>query len=98
MVPDDYRTFAVKVATEQGLDVDKFTGTLNCESQFNPEAVGDHGTSLGIAQIHLPAHPDVSRENAFDGIWSINWAAHHFSYEPNIWSCYNNLYSRDKVQ
>lgn len=36
------------------------------ESGWNPGAVGDGGTSFGIFQIHLPAHPNVTAEQAKD--------------------------------
>jgi soluble lytic murein transglycosylase-like protein len=36
------------------------------ESAYNPAAVGDHGTSFGLAQIHLPAHPDITKAQALD--------------------------------
>lgn len=36
------------------------------ESGGNPGAVGDQGTSMGLWQIHLPAHPDVSQACALD--------------------------------
>jgi len=36
------------------------------ESGGRPDAVGDGGTSFGLWQIHVTAHPDVSRECALD--------------------------------
>lgn len=35
-----------------------------CESNFVEDAVGDGGHSFGIAQIHLPAHPEITQEQA----------------------------------
>lgn len=63
--------------------------TLKCESDFEADAVGDGGESLGIAQINLPSHPEISRTQALDPLWSIAWAAQEFAagraYE---WSCF----------
>lgn len=36
------------------------------ESAGRPDAVGDQGSSFGLWQIHLPAHPDVSQACALD--------------------------------
>lgn len=36
------------------------------ESGGRPDAVGDGGTSFGLWQIHLPAHPEVSQACALD--------------------------------
>lgn len=89
LVVDDYEVYARQKAIEYGIDEEDFVRTLDCESRFNPDAVGDKGTSFGIAQIHLPAHPDVSRETALDGLWSIDWAAQQFSEgNARIWTCY----------
>ena len=86
-------------AVEYGIPFDSFDTTLKCESDFNPSAIGDHGTSLGIAQIHLPAHPDITEEEATDPIWAINFTAKEFSEgHANLWSCYNNLYGKSGLE
>jgi hypothetical protein len=92
MQPLDYENYAAQEALKVGIDSQRFTATLQCESGFDPNALGDQGTSVGIAQIHLPAHPDVSHENALDPIWSIDWAATNFAKDPEMWSCYKKLY------
>ncbi len=48
---------------------------ISHESSWNPSAVGDQGTSFGLAQIHLPAHPDVSKEQADNPTYAIFWTA-----------------------
>lgn len=45
-------------------DVSRFWNTMNVESGFRNKP-GDRGTSVGIGQIHLPAHPE------FKG-WDLN--------------------------
>ena len=48
------------------------TGLVNAtaialaESNGDPNAIGDGGTSFGLWQIHTPAHPEVSAAMAFD--------------------------------
>lgn len=62
---------------------------VSCESNYDSSAVGDHGTSFGLAQIHLPAHPDVSREMALDPEWSLNYIIREFKAgREEQWSCY----------
>lgn len=77
-------------AIHYGIPSKPLIDTLRCESQFNPSAIGDNGNSFGIAQIHLPAHPDVTKQQALDPLWAINWAAYHFSlHQESMWSCWN---------
>lgn len=63
---------------------------IHCESYGNPNEIGDNGTSFGLVQIHLPAHPEVTKEQALDREFSIDFLARHLSMgEARIWSCYN---------
>lgn len=97
-MPADYKKYAWDEAVKLGVDPTIFTDTLQCESSFDPNATGDHGTSIGIAQIHLPAHADITREEASDGVWSIIWAAQQFSLgRAKAWTCYRNLLSSGNV-
>lgn len=80
-------------AAHYGIPSIPLVRTLICESNLQDDAVGDMGTSYGIAQIHLPAHPEVSKKQALDPLWSIDWAAHQFSLgHAKLWSCYKKLY------
>jgi len=45
-----------------------------CEYQF-----GDHDTSFGCVQIHLPAHPDITRAEALNVFFSLNYLAQQLS-------------------
>lgn len=81
----------ISAAATYGLD-GSFLTTLECESQLNPSAVGDKGTSFGVAQIHLPDHPEISKAQALDPAFAIDWAAQEFAEgHANLWSCYNEL-------
>jgi hypothetical protein len=72
-----------------GVNGDELVATLKCESGFNAKAIGDHGTSFGVAQIHISAHKEVSKEEALDPLFSINFAAKAFSEgHQNWWTCY----------
>lgn len=59
-----------------------------CESSLNPSAVGDHGQSYGMWQIHLPSHPDITKEQALDPEWSTKWAMEQMAAgRARIWTC-----------
>ena len=69
-----------------------------CESGLNPAAIGDHGTSFGLFQIHLPAHKTVTKKMAFDPFFSIAWAIDKFhNDELGIWTCYRSLVKSGKI-
>lgn len=72
----------------------ELVATLKCESGFNPKAVGDKGKSFGIAQIHLPAHPTITKQQALDPMWAIDWTAQQFAKGEKgkrMWTCWRNL-------
>lgn len=46
---------------------------IDKESSGNPDAIGDHGLSRGLVQINKKYHPEISDEEAFDPLWSINY-------------------------
>lgn len=92
LLPQDYFEYASTTAVKLGVDPEKFTRTLTCESHWHPDAVGALG-ELGIAQIYPKYHPDVTAAQALDGIWAINWAAMRFAEgKEYLWSCYKNHY------
>jgi hypothetical protein len=43
------------------------------ESRFNCQKIGDGGMSFGCYQIHLGYHPNISKEQARDLNFAINW-------------------------
>lgn len=59
--------------------------------QRNPSwgAVGDYERSFGPVQIHEPAHPEITREQANDPDFAINYLASEIAAgRGNKWSCY----------
>lgn len=62
---------------------------IYCESGNNPNAVGDNGTSFGLSQIHLPAHPHVTVEQAKDIRFATEFMAKAFANGDEwMWTCY----------
>ncbi len=50
-------------------------GIINHESGFRIDAVGDNGTSFGLAQLHLPAWPAISKGQALNPLFALEWTA-----------------------
>lgn len=81
-------------AAEYGISHTELYKTLWCESRFNPKAVGDGGNSHGIAQIYLKFHPDVSKAEAQDPHFAIEWTARKFKEgNARLWTCWRNQFS-----
>ncbi len=81
------KDYIAAVATLNGVPVAETLHIAEAESGFNNQAVGDHGTSIGVWQIHLPAHPDISQAEATDTIFSTNWAVNQLKNgQCKIWS------------
>lgn len=75
-----------------GLKHDILLRTLECESNLNSKAIGDHGHSIGIAQINLPSHPDITRSEALNPVWAVDWSGQQFaSGNASQWTCYRLL-------
>lgn len=65
---------------------------IHCESSGNPNAIGDNGQSYGLAQIHLPSWPDISKEQALDPEFAINFLAEKLSKNQGyLWTCWRML-------
>lgn len=71
---------------------------IKCESRFKnvrSDIINDKGErepSYGIAQIHLPSHPDVSLSEAMDPYLAIKWTVDKINNgEQEMWSCYHKI-------
>lgn len=70
-------------------------GIANAESQLNSEAIGDHNTSFGLYQIHLPAHKEITVQQAHDIIFSTEWSLNEMKQNGcKIWSTCDNVMKR----
>ena len=60
---------------------------------------GETEKSFGLAQIHLPDWPDITKEQAKDPDFALNFMAKKFSEDKEeLWSCYNLLKKQGKLQ
>lgn len=84
--------YARTVSRAKGLNTELFLATIKCESSWNPTATGDSGKSHGLAQIHSPSHPTVTRAQATDPKWAIDWMADRWAKGyAHQWTCYRKL-------
>ena len=84
------QAYASSTATEYGLNVRRFLATIECESGWNPHAVGDAGTSIGLAQLHYPSRDwGISTSTALNPYESIDiMAAAWGRGEAWRWTCF----------
>ena len=80
--------------------LDQIIETIRCESGFVAQQSkvvnkGVREDSWGIAQIHLPSHPKVSREQAMDIDFATQFIVDKFTEgKEEWWSCWKTLYKR----
>lgn len=64
---------------------------IKCESNYNPNAVGDNGNSFGLVQIYLPAHPNITKEQALDVEFALDFMAKNLKEgRHRMWTCLHN--------
>ena len=84
------RLRAISEAT--GVSYDTMYAVIDCESGFNPNAVGDSGHSFGLVQIYLDYHPTVTKSQALDPDFAIEFLADKLSKNQGyLWTCYRSL-------
>lgn len=86
------RAYLYEVTTANSIDPVVFITTMECESNLYLGAIGDNGTSYGYAQIHLPAHPSVTKLCALDLYCATDYAIPLWKSRPAAWTCYTNIY------
>lgn len=66
--------------------------TIECESGGDSKAVGDGGLSHGLVQIYEPAHPDITRAQAEDPEFAIEFMAKAWEEDHAAWwTCHRQL-------
>ena len=64
-----------------------------------PHAGGPNGLedSWGVCQIHLPDHPDITKEEALDPVFCVNWTIEQFKKGHADWWTGYRLYETGKL-
>jgi hypothetical protein len=91
-----------QIAEKYGVDAEVMKTVIDCESSgsttiqsYHKRPDGSREQSYGLAQIYLPAHPTVTKEQATDPIFAIDFMAKQFSKGNQwMWSCYNDIYGK----
>ena len=90
---------------EYGVSVPLMEQIITCESNWNTtlqsrhrytkdrprEGVkkGERELSFGLVQIHLPAHPNITKEQATDPEFAIDFLAKNIAKgKASMWTCY----------
>ncbi len=84
----------VKYSSEYNVSADVMNNVIKCESKFNPTAINHSAIeySVGLSQINLNVHKDVTFEQATNPEFAIEYMAKNIGKNPRMWSCYRNLY------
>lgn len=92
MSRSDLITLAEAIAQEHKItNVPAFVETMECESHFYYDAISPTG-DYGVAQINLHYHPDVTKAEAEDPYFALEWAAKAWQAgHERWWSCYRIL-------
>lgn len=86
-------------STKYGVNSTKVLETIRCESRFKNVQSGiiSNGVrenSWGVVQIHLNSHPTISKQQALQPEFALEWMVKEFSIgHASKWSCYKKLYT-----
>lgn len=91
----DLQVLASTTAIQAGVDPVAFTDTIGCESAWNPDAIGDNGSSYGLVQLHNPETAwGISTTTALNPLVSMDIMAKAWQKgEASKWSCYTKTRS-----
>nr|AKH47984.1 hypothetical protein [uncultured marine virus] len=81
-------------AQHYGVSEEVMHTVINCESGYNPDAVGDGGQSFGLVQIHNPSHPNIEIEKSLDSAFAVDFLARNLSEGRGyLWTCWRKHYA-----
>jgi len=90
-----------KYATEYDVSYEAMKKTVKCESNFQPKVKSNYANerSYGLAQIHLPSHPQVSKKQATDPHFALEFMAKKFAAgDHHLWTCWRLLKKRGVIK
>lgn len=80
--------------TRYGGETEPILATIECESHYknvqsNIYSEGIREDSWGISQIHLPDHPKITKAQALDPEFAVEFIVKEFNNNNSwMWSCY----------
>ena len=75
--------WSLAAASRAGVPPEIMYGMITMESGWDPMAISSDGQSIGLAQIHLPSNPTVTREAALNPVFAVEWLAESLSQSHN---------------
>lgn len=89
---DEVKELVNIYADKYGVSRATLQSVVSCESGYNHKAIGDGGKSFGAVQIHNPSHPKITREQAENAEFALNFLAENVSKgKGSMWTCYRKL-------
>ena len=83
-----FRELSYKYANKYGVDPVRMWKIVLCESGGRPDAKNPHSSATGIVQILLSAHPTITKEQALDPDFSLEWMAQNLAAGRwSMWVC-----------
>ena len=80
-------------SNKYSVPADVIMNVVSGESGFNVCAKNPNEESYGLAQIFLTAHPEITKEQACDPDFALEFMAKNISLgRGNMWTVYHNLY------
>lgn len=95
--PTELKGLIAYHAKEYGVSAERMEKTMFCESSLNPKAtnITSREHSVGIAQINLLAHKNITEAQARDIDFATEFMAKEFSKgNAKIWTCYVKIYGK----
>lgn len=93
----DPKAELVAIGKAKGLSdtkIEQIKNVIKCESGWKPGAIGDRGRSIGLVQIYLPAHLEITKAQALNQTFAINFIVDEFKRGNQWkWTCYKTLYT-----
>lgn len=85
---NSYQALADQAADKYGIPRNIFRAMIKQESGWNPLARSGQD-AVGLVQIHLPSHPDVTREQAQNPAFALDWGARYLSSQYKAFGKWN---------
>ena len=90
--PEHITEYINYVALKEKVNVSDVLAIAKCESGFNKNAINstEKEYSVGVFQINLKVHKDVTEEQALNPWFNIGWAIDQMTKGKfSMWTCWN---------